>query len=293
MDDQVFEPVPIRYTGLFADSHLVDANHFGRSVASIARIGNDIVHLLFFAEIASPKRHKINFYVRPSKENGLLQEIIAVMNNGAMPMFHPILLKLGSVLVERIFDVVIKTALGRKTDAGMAMDKLHDLATQQMEFSREVHAGQMQDKAWMQGMIERLVAENRTPLRELPAPVGHSVRQLQIGAPQVGPMVDEPAAEVLRAREPLELGDTAEHQVFVEGVFKTNGACRLKLVPDDRIVSGKITDPALAMPSNVYTTALDRNLPLKVTAKPTLKNGVIHTLYVSDAKLADIDIVAG
>jgi hypothetical protein len=55
--------------------------------------------------------------------------------------------------------------------------------------------------------------------------------------------------------------------------------------PDGRVVSGKITDPALAIPGSVYTSALDRGLPLKVTAKPTLKDGEIHTLYVSDAKL--------
>jgi hypothetical protein len=287
MDDQVFEPVPIRYTGLFADSHLVDATQFGISIASIARIGNDIVHLLFFAEITSPKKQKLKFYVRPSKENGLLQEIVAVMNNGAMPLFQPALLKLGGVLVERVFEVVIKTALGRKSDAAIGMEKLHDLATQQMVFSREVYAGQMRDKAWLQSRIEQLVDTDRGFLRNLPAPVGNSVRRLQIGAPSIGPLIDEPAAEVLRAKEPLELGDTAELDVVVEGVFKTNGACRLRLVSDDRIVSGKITDPALGMPNNVYTAALNQGVQLRVTAKPTLKNGLVQTLYVSDAKIAD------
>ena len=286
MDDEIFEPIPIRYTGLFADSHLVDANQFGRSVSGIARIGNNICHVLFFAEIARAKKHKIGFYVRPSKENGLLQEIVAVMNNGAMPMlFHPLLLKLGAVFVVRIFDAVVKTALGRKGDAALAIEKLHDLATQQMEFSSVVHTSHMQDKAWMQSMIEHLVSDNRGPLRELPAPVGHSVRQMQIGRLHVGPTIDEPAAEVLRARETLELGDAVEYDVFVEGVFKTNGACRLRLLNDhERIVAGKITDPALTIPNNIYTAALDRGVPLRVTAKPTLKNGVIQTLYVSDAK---------
>jgi hypothetical protein len=70
MDDQIFEPLPVRYTGLFADSHLVDAVQFGRSVSGVARIGNGICHVLFFAEVGTPKSHKIRFYVRPSKENG-------------------------------------------------------------------------------------------------------------------------------------------------------------------------------------------------------------------------------
>jgi hypothetical protein len=84
MDDHIFEPLPIRYTGLFADSHLVDANQFGQSVSGIAKVGNSICNVLFFAEVGHPKKYKIHFYVRPSKENGLLQELVAVMNNGAM-----------------------------------------------------------------------------------------------------------------------------------------------------------------------------------------------------------------
>jgi hypothetical protein len=285
MDEQIFEPLPIRYTGLFADSHLVDANQFGQSVSGVARVGNSICNILFFAEVGNPKKYKIRFYVRPSKENGLLQELVAVMNNGAMPIFHPALLTIGGKFVERAFDAVIKTALGRKGEAALAIEKLHDLAKENLEFSKQVHAGQMQDKAWMQGMIEGLVSQHRGALRELPAPVGNTVRQMQIGAPAVGPIVDEAAAEVLRAREPLQLGDTHEYEVMVEGVFKTNGACRLRLLPEGRVVFGKITDPALSIPGNVYTSALDRGLPLKVTAKPTLKDGEIHTLYVSDAKL--------
>jgi hypothetical protein len=285
MDAQVFGPLPVRYTGLFADSHLVDANQFGHSISGVARIGNSICNVLFFSEVGNPKKHKIRFYVRPSKENGLLQELVAVMNNGAMPMFHPALLKIGSVFVDRTFDAVIKTALGRKGEAALAIEKLHDLAKETIDFNKQVHAGQMQDKAWMQRMIEGLVAQNRGPLKELPAPIGNSVRQMQIGAPTIGPIVDEASAEVLRARDPLQLGDAQEYQVLVEGVFKTNGACRLKLISDGRVVSGKIVDPALAIAGSVYTSALDRDLPLQITAKPTLKDGEIHTLYVSDAKL--------
>ncbi|MBI3698882.1 MAG: hypothetical protein HY242_00370 [Afipia sp.] len=286
MDEQVFEPLPVRYTGLFADSHLVDANQFGRSISGIARIGNSVCNVLFFSEIGVPKKFQIKFYVRPAKKNGLLQELVAVMNSGSMPMFHPALLKIGGIFVEKAFDAIINTALGRNREAALAIEKMHDLARENIEFGKQVHEGQMRDKAWLQGMIEGLVVHNRGALKELPAPIGRTVRQVQIGAPSIGPTVDEAAAEVLRATEPLQLGDTQEYEVLVEGVFKTNGACRLRLMPDDRVVAGKITDPALTVPGSVYTSALDQGLPLHITAKPTLKDGEVHSLYVSDAKIA-------
>lgn len=286
MSQTVFDPIEIRYTGLFADAHLVDALEFGRSVAGVGRVGNSLCHLLFFGEVARPKSHKVRFYVRPSKENGLLQEIVAVMNNGSMPMFAPILTVVAKTFIEKAFDATIKAALNRKSDTALAIEKLHDLAVKHAEFSSQVHTGQMQDKAWLQGMVETVVAQNRSSLRELPAPVGHSVRQMQIGAPTVGPFVDEAAAEVLRARDPMALGDISSYVVTVEGVFKTNGACRLKILGTGKIVSGKIVDPALHTPSNVYTTALDQGVALRITAKPTLKADELSTLYVMDASLA-------
>jgi hypothetical protein len=286
MSALVFDPIEIRYTGLFADDHLVDASEFGRSITGVGRVGNSLCHLLFFGEVARPKSHKVRFYVRPSKENGLLQEIVAVMNNGTMPLFAPILTAVAKAFVEKAFDATIKAALNRKSDAALAIDKLHDLGVKHIEFSSQVHAGHMQDKAWLQGMVERVVAQDRSSLRELPAPIGHSVRQMQIGAPSVGPLVDEAAAEVLRARDPMAVGDVSSYVVTVEGVFKTNGACRLKILETGKTVSGKIVDPALLSPGNVYTTALDHGLPLRVTAKPTLKAEKVSTLYVIDASLA-------
>jgi hypothetical protein len=71
----------------------------------------------------------------------------------------------------------------------------------------------------MQGLITELVRENRRPLRELPEPVGRTVRTMAIG--KDNPIiVDEPAADVLRSREGLELGDTVEYDVELVGVFK-------------------------------------------------------------------------
>jgi hypothetical protein len=97
----------------------------------------------------------------------------------------------------------------------------------------------------------------------------------------------EASAEALRSRDELEVGETGEHLVEIVGVFKTNGACRVRLLEGDReVVSGKITDPALATPGNAYTTALDQGRPLLVMAKPTLKDGAIHRLFISDAQVA-------
>jgi hypothetical protein len=287
MVDKIFDAIPVSYTGLFADSHMVDAQQFGRSITGISRLGNSICHLLFFGEVQDAAKHQIRLFVLPSKENGLLQEFLAVMNSGAMPLFTPILIQIGKSFVEKTFDAVVKTVLNRKSESLAAIEALHSLAKQHGEFAQQVHAGHMQDKAWLQDTVSMLASQNRTPLRDLPDPVGRSVRLMQIGpSPTSGTIIDEPAAEVLRARDPMTVGDASEFVVEVDGVFKSNGACRLRIIGEDRVVPGKITDPALESAGNIYTTALNEGIKLQVTAKPTLKNGNLHTLFVSDAKRA-------
>ncbi len=287
MSDHLFEPIPIAYRGLYADNHLVDAQQFGHSIASIGQIANSICHQFFFENVThDPRSYHIRFFVGTSRKNGLIQEIIAVMNNGQLPVFAPILLKTGKYFIEKAFDALIAKTLNRQSELSKAVDQIHDLASQHSEFASQVHQGHMRDKKWLHGIIDRLASENRAPLREVPAPIGRTVRLIEIGTKNEGVVIDEPAAEVLRSRsDGLVVGDAKQYQVKIVGVFKTDGSCRIKLVDDDKIVSGKIIDPALVTPHNVYTQALDKDLPLRVTAKPTFKDAKLHKLFISDASI--------
>ncbi|QIG98125.1 hypothetical protein [Bradyrhizobium sp. 6(2017)] len=99
-------------------------------------------------------------------------------------------------------------------------------------------------------------------------------------------MIDEPAAEVLRSTEQLSLAEPVTYDVRIHGVFKTNGACRIEILEQNRIVPGKIADAVLDEPHNVYTKALDEGATLRVTAQPTMKDGKLHRLFITGAKVA-------
>jgi hypothetical protein len=283
-----FEPIPIRYQGLYADAHLVDAQQFGTSVIGASRLANSACHFLFFEKAtADPRLFQIRFFVGPSRENGLLQEIVAVLVNGQLPLFAGVLPTLAKQFVEQIVEAIINVALKKKPSENLAIEKFHDLASQYAEFAKDVHHGHMRDKAWLQSQFEELARLNRAPLRELPEPVGKSVRQMLIGSSATPLVIDEASAAVLRSKEEMSVTEAQEFDAQFDGVFKTNGECRLRIGHDSRIVKGKIVDPALAIPHNVYTTALDNGTPVRVTAKATLRNGEIDRLFISDAKSKD------
>jgi hypothetical protein len=292
MPEPLFQPIPISYRGLLADHHFVDAQQFGRSLIGATKLANSICHELFWESIThDPRPYHIRFCVGPSRENGLLQELFAISNSGQLPLYAPILITIGKKFIELSIKAVIDKILSKK-DSTDAIDKIHELAMSHHEFAKQVHQGHMQDKAWLQRMITSMARENRASVRQLPDPVGRSVNHMQIGEQNVGVVIDEPAAEVLRSADTLSLGDKEEYLVRIHGVFKTNGACRVEILnePKKKIVSGKIADPELGVPGNVYTRALNEGLVLKVAAQPTMKEGKINRLFVTRAEIADREL---
>jgi len=286
MSDPLFDPMPIRYLGLYADEHFVDAQQFGKSIAGVSKVANSICHSLFFSEVThDPRSYRIRFFVGPSKENGFLQELFAIANSGQLPLFSPFALKIAKPFIETMFDVLIKKIVGKKSEAEAVLSVLREIALRDHDHTERLIEGTLQNQQFLQTMVEKLASENRAPLREVAEPVGRTVRVMQIGNISEALPIDEAAAEVLRSREQLTVGNSDKYKVKLEGVFKTNGACRVRIISEDKIVSGKITDPSVAIPDNVYTRALNDGAELLVTAKPTLKDGKIKRLFISDGRL--------
>ncbi len=278
---KIIAPIPVIYTGYHADEHLVDAVQFSKSIEAVSRVANSAAHFWFFGNVAaSIRRHEIHFFVKPAREGSYFQEIVGLLN-GSLPLFPEALIKLSKPAIEQIINTIVKSRTS-VVEAEMAIDKLHDLAVRHADFSREVHQGHMQDKAWLQSQIDHLTKANESSLRRLPEPVGRSVRAMQIGEGGEEHKIDAASAAALRSREPMEVGDEGEYVVEFQGVFKTNGACQVLIIPGGSLVNGVITDPAVTLPENVYTEALAASRRLRVRAKPVLKDGVLSRLFISN-----------
>jgi hypothetical protein len=65
-----------------------------------------------------------------------------------------------------------------------------------------------------------------------------------------------------------------------------NGHCILDIEGLNGFVTGKISDPALELPNNIYTKSLNNQTSFFISAKPVKRNGVVQKLHVSDAKEA-------
>jgi hypothetical protein len=122
MVEVIFEPIPIAYRGLFADQHLVDAQQFGRSLVGASKIANSVCHELLFDQVThDPRGYHVRFCVGPSRENGLLQEIVAVVVSG-LPLFAPFATKIGKVFIEEMMKAMVYMVLKKPNETQRALD---------------------------------------------------------------------------------------------------------------------------------------------------------------------------
>ena len=135
--------------------------------------------------------------------------------------------------------------------------------------------------------VDRMADALRPAARQAVAPIGETAAKMTISSADAGsPTVALGSAEkaAISSEEEIEIGPEASYRVRVIELDVELGGCRLIPVgePEERI-PGKITDPALSVPNNIYGLALASQAPITVRAKPALRDGEILRLYISDA----------
>lgn len=302
MPGDLVKPIPLRFRGLDADQHIMDGALLGRSIQGAARIYNSILLYLFQGQI--PKRivsPDIRIMVGPPQDGSLMYMIYVMMTHGEMALYPQLLWETADLAVPQFLRAIIASKVGRGVELEKALDvitaqaqamtdqsrMITQQATAQQDLMKEFQEGHMTDKRMLFGVIERLTSTNGSALSEMSQPIGRTARSLTHfdGTAALESKIDEPVADALRSEEEVKVGDQTTYRGKIMGVDKTTGACRFEPEGEAKGLRGKITDPSLSAPGNIYTHALDTAVRVEVTAKPIFKaDGEIKTIFISDAK---------
>jgi hypothetical protein len=182
-----------------------------------------------------------------------------------------------------------KAIFARKAGQDKTVEKMADalveMAKHNTDLAKSHLQADMRTKERLFDLVDKLTSTNNVALREVAAPVGPSVKAVtHFKGSADEHIVDEAVAEAFRAREDVVVGDQTTFTGRFVAVDKLAQTCRIEIDGAEKAIRGKITDPALAQPHNIYTRALDESVIVDVTAKPIVKDGKITTLYVSDAR---------
>lgn len=279
------EPFLLSYDGRDADQHTADALYIGQSIQGTARLYNSIIGWHFHGRILTPALQDIRVHVGPPKDGSLLYMIYLMMVHGKMAVYPEVFFELAQFLLPAFVKALIAKRSGQEKVVEKMADAMLEMYQRHDEFAKQVHSDHVRTQDKLLGVIEALADANRRPLADMSAPVGRTVKQVEHFKNLPQPVVvDEPIAEALRAPEGAVVGELEKYAGKLVAVDTVTGACKLLLNDSTKPIKGKITDPALSLPENVYTHALDTQSHVTVTAKPVSKNGKVSTLYVSDAK---------
>jgi len=297
------EPVPLEYDGWDAVEHRVDAQKLGQSLQGIGRLYRATYHFYLTGQLPSRLvSPDVRVLVGPPEPGSLTYLIWILMAHGRLVAYPQLLAEFADICVPEFIKAMIGMRGGQTKAMSDAIDKIYDLAKDNAEinrrivdYAREVHQGDLEthrsdrlDKERLYEVIDRLSQRNSSAMIEMVAPVGHSARTLTNSKGKEAEfVVDEPTADVIRAKGDLEVQDEVKMRVTLGAVDTISRTCKIIAPELGRPIKAKITDPALMMTRNVYTHALDNAQAVIITGKPALKDGELHIFYISDAKPAE------
>ena len=130
-----------------------------------------------------------------------------------------------------------------------------------------------------------LANETRSHGRNFVRPVGDTCSKIvQFPGTPFESSISESEADVIRGDTAMEVDPMAEFKVtHISEVDIRTGHCVIDVEGINSQLIGKITDPVLETPGNVYTNALNNHTGFLASAKAVRKNGDIKRLYISNS----------
>jgi hypothetical protein len=282
---QLFSSFTLAYRGNDADLHQLDAAQTGKSITGTAKLYNSVLHFYFHGQVpARNYRPYIRTYTRAPAAGSLDLIFLAATVYDQLNAYPPVLQKVVEFIFPKLLSAIFAKRTHRSDEMIKALEIIQEQSLHNHELAKTAIGAIISDKAQLYGLIDRLIENNRTAMAEMVAPVGTGCKTMtHFDKTPAAETIDEPLAEVMRSQEELEVGSQTQFEGVILGVDKITGACRIRLAETGLEIRGKITDPALRAPHNVYTSALDTASGVILTAKPILKYGELSKLFISDA----------
>jgi len=273
----------IEFHGAYSDNHQIDMRQFGYSLIGIERILR--IGFICFSSHRFPKRGEESpvsiFMTQPYPGSYGFTTIIQEVAGSNYPLLNQFFVEQGHRMSLKWLSGILLNRGGREEDSLQMTNDLVQIITNYSDgIDQRRHEEIME-------LIKR--PELSRSAREIVKPIGKSSNKLMISDGNGDKIeIDEPIADSIRSKDKLEVGEMETFVVRVDGFTHHNK--QLKIThPNEpgRFINGKINDPEFNNLPNIYTKAASENKELKVTAKPTLKEGRITTLYISDAEMVE------
>jgi hypothetical protein len=288
MERLMLEPINLTYRGNEADDHRIDLIQVGHSLAGVGRLYNSVIHFYFHGTVP-PRNFRpiIRTYTAEPTAGCVNFVLLASILSEHLPTYSEILFKFSKKAIAKLLGAIFAKRTGNTGAMEKALDVIAKMHEDNVSLMKTVVHDGARTKDQLIQLVGQLATNNRPAMADMVAPVGSSCRSVtHFDQTPERVIIDEPIAAVMRSKEDLEVGDQIEIRAVILGVDTVTGQCRVRFLDDSGVARGKITDPSLKSPHNVYTAALDTKQVVVLTAKPINRDGELTKLYISDARLS-------
>lgn len=296
MPESLFTPVELRFIGGDADKHHLDVEQFGKSVMGTAKLYNTAAHLFYTGGIPSGRTiYKIKMHTSAEiKESSVSIGIYAAMVMGEMAIYPKLWGDIAGMVIPDFVKAIYSKLVKRDNEVIQIYNKMTEAIQVENDRNRQ-HAERITQLSYQTILrsqdnflqtIEAVSNNSRAAARDSVETIGRSSKGIEHHSKN-GQIIglDQPIADALRSKEEMTVADKQEFTGRLLGVDTVTGVCKFEV--GDTTFKGRITDPSLQVPQNIYTHSLDTQEAVTIIAKPTLKGSQIHQLYISDARPAE------
>ena len=307
----IVDPFRVRYEGVYADGGFLEAGELGKSISGAARLYTATVHYCVSGVVPRGRYRKTYACYATASRQGSLEELFALL-----PLVHGFGIQ--TEFYREAVTHVFNTIIGAVVDHWIRPSESHEVAGRTgeslLEDTARVHNldsllanGLVRSNEQLaRGLIESnkqhaklskslmraltgtlplLADRTRSGGRDFVEPIGKSCASLTQFDGPYETRISETDAEIIRGDDDTEVDSVATFKVIqLSEINVKTGHCILVLDDSLRIIQGRISDPDLQVPNNVYTRALNERKGFVAHAKAVRKHGEIYRLYISDAE---------
>lgn len=257
--------MPIRYDGGDAESHSIELNVLGESMQGMARLLSVAGNFVVTGEyVKQYQAMDVRVLVKEPEAN--CYTITALL---ATTLQHPLFVSSAGAAVGAIVTWVFAKVSGNKDEMKALKDTLDKVLDIQSSNQEKLHA-----------TLDKMADALKPAVRQAVAPVGRSVGSMTIAGHYV---VDEAMASAIRDQGEVEVGLERTWELLITELDTETKTGKVRLSGDDgKRIKVRITDPLADTTPSPYAIALANATTLSVRGKPTLRDGDIDTIFISD-----------
>ncbi|WP_148283407.1 hypothetical protein [Reyranella massiliensis] len=280
-DGRVFTAIRIRYDGVDASHHQIDLHQLGQSLQGAARLIAVSSHIALREEyISRTPAMAVRVLAEPPRAHCFDVNAVIYWSMAALPIVKAAAPKAVEAIVTYFIKTFAKPSEASKAldVAGQAVEALRQVSMKTIE-SGDKHAANLRD-------VLMIAAQDQRPaLRNFSAPIGASASTATIGDPQTAYPIDVAARQLIDAEPKVTYGLTQPFTVFISELDTQtgHGKVAIKGAEEGKRFPCVIGDPVVKEARSAYSSALDAQRWLTVSAKPHLNiNGDIERLTILD-----------